>query len=141
MPCATTDTIVLQQPVCANVTVTFDPEHYSEVLPMMTVPTEESIYQQCALGSDSDTGGYSTATLTYHQENGMPFMRFKGNLSLHVPPDSRKKGMTHSGWAGWRTKPMGATLFNRYQSAPPKPISPLLLSNFYVRVRSVIDRG
>ena len=101
----------------ADGVVTLDPEHYSDVLPMMTFPTEASIYQNCALGSDSDTGGYSTATLTYHNENGMPFMRFKGDLSLHVPPESKKKGMTHSGWAGWRTKPLGATLFNRYQ--PP----------------------
>jgi hypothetical protein len=97
--------------------VNLDPEHYAQILRMASFPTEATMFANCALGSDSDTGGYSTAALTWHQEGDVPFMRFKGDLSLHVPPESRAQGMTHSGWAGWRTKPMGSTLFNR---SPPQ---------------------
>jgi hypothetical protein len=82
---------------------------------MVTFPTPSSI-QNCAIGSDNDTGGYSTAKLEHVVEDDVPCLRFSGNLSLHVSPEARKRGMSHSGWAGWRTKPLGATIFNRYSS-------------------------
>ena len=65
------------------------------------------------MGSDNDTGGYSIAKLEHVIEDDVPCLRFHGELSLHVSPEARKRGMTHSGWAGWRTKPLGATIFNR----------------------------
>ena len=109
--------VLNRNPVClcqniANRVVKLDPEHYSAVLPMVTFSTADTI-QNCAMGSDNDTGGYSTASLTHVIENDVPCLRFNGNLSLHVSPEARQRGMTHSGWAGWRTRPMGATLFNR----------------------------
>ena len=81
---------------------------------MVSFPTPESILQNCAIGSDNDTGGYSTANLEHVTEDSVPCLRFSGHLSLHVSADARKRGMTHSGWAGWRTRPQGANLFNRY---------------------------
>lgn len=101
-------------PLTCLCVVELDPEHYSGSLPMVKFPTPESITQNCALGSDNDTGGYSTARLDHVVEDGIPCLRFSGNLSLHVPIEARKRGMTHSGWAGWRTRPMGANFFNRY---------------------------
>jgi Complex I intermediate-associated protein 30 (CIA30) len=93
--------------------VRLDPEHYNAVLPMITFPTPDSILRNCAIGSDNDTGGYSTANLEHVVEDDTPCLRFSGVLSLHVPSEARRRGMTHSGWAGWRTRPMGANLFNR----------------------------
>jgi hypothetical protein len=94
--------------------VKMDPEHYRETLPMISFPDPASILQNCALGSDNDTGGYSTASLDHVIEDGVPCLRFSGNLSLHLSPEAKKKGMTHSGWAGWRTRPRPATMFNRF---------------------------
>ena len=100
------------------IAVNLDPEHYSSVLPMVTFPTPDSILQNCAIGSDNDTGGYSTANLEHVVEDDIPCLRFSGVLSLHVPAEARRRGMTHSGWAGWRTRPMRANLFNRYTNYP-----------------------
>jgi Complex I intermediate-associated protein 30 (CIA30) len=83
---------------------------------MVTFPTPDSILSSCALGSDSDTGGYSTASLDHVVEDGIPCLKFHGNLSLHVSTEARARGMTHSGWAGWRAKPL-KSLFNRYYCA------------------------
>ena len=89
---------------------------------MVTFSHPSSILQNCALGSDNDTGGYSTTKLEHVVEDDVPCLRFSGELSLHVSPEARKRGMTHSGWAGWRTKPLGATIFKRY--GPPTNLSP-----------------
>ena len=90
---------------------------------MVTFPTPDSILRNCAIGSDNDTGGYSTASLDHVEEDGVPCLRFKGELSLHVSPEAKKRGMTHSGWAGWRTTPMTATIFNRYNALFPSIIT------------------
>jgi NADH dehydrogenase [ubiquinone] 1 alpha subcomplex assembly factor 1 len=88
-----------------------DPEHFSPVLPMFSFPTAESILDQCALGSDNDTGGYSVAKLEHGVDEGVSCLKFSGELSLHVSPEAKKRGITHSGWAGWRTKPVSKGLF------------------------------
>ena len=100
----------------ALIIVNFDPEKFSEVLPMATFAEAKDIPRNCVLGCDNDTGGYSTASLTHAVEDDVPCVHFHGNLSLHVSAEAKKRGMTHSGWAGFRTKAMEGTLFNRFIS-------------------------
>jgi Complex I intermediate-associated protein 30 (CIA30) len=92
----------------------FDPEHYASELPMVSFPTAESLQSCLALGCDNDTGGYSTATVTHVLEDDVSCLRFQGNLSLALSAEAKARGVTHSGWAGWRTSPMKSTLFKRY---------------------------
>ena len=80
---------------------------------MASFTDPKSIPANCVLGCDNDTGGYTTASIEHVVEEGVPCLHFHGNLSLHVSAEAKRRGMTHSGWAGFRTKAMTGNLFNR----------------------------
>lgn len=62
----------------------------------------------CKVFCDGDHGGYSTCSLTLDPSG--QFARFSGNISIDIPPN--REDIQRSGYAAWRTKERGGTLFS-----------------------------
>ncbi|KAI9655817.1 MAG: hypothetical protein M1821_005252 [Bathelium mastoideum] len=67
----------------------------------------------CKIMSDSDIGGFSTSHLDYHAStaHSPSHARFHGTISTDLPPNNPE--IQRTGYAGWRTKDRGATIFGR----------------------------
>ena len=74
--------------------------------------------QDCGAFSDKDIGGFSTSNLTWHpfetknilvRNDSRGYARFHGHISTALPPDRLQ--VQRSGYAAWRTKDRGASLF------------------------------
>lgn len=63
--------------------------------------------------SDKDTGGFSQVNFDHvPASKGVPaHARFHGTISTELPKDSMK--IMRTGYAGWRTRDQGPTLFGR----------------------------
>lgn len=100
--------------------------------PLIKFDQEETI-NRCKIMCDSDMGGFSKASLTYvpgekhveeSSESGNPEERsvitsqgepahalFKGSISTELPPN--KPNIQRSGYAAWRTRDRGVSLFGK----------------------------
>ena len=67
-------------------------------LPIVAFNSAKDINSSLAIGSDSDIGGKSTASLTWDEPSQSA--HFSGNLSLEIPSDSK---LERTGYAGFRT--------------------------------------
>lgn len=67
----------------------------------------------CKTMSDADGGGFSKVFLDYvPKTSGEPaHARFHGNISTELPPD--RPHIQRSGYAAWRNKDRGATIFGK----------------------------
>ena len=67
--------------------------------------------------SDADTGGFSEVHMDLtpcppgHSPEGQYYGRFHGNISIELPVERPK--IQRSGYAAWRTRERGRTLFGR----------------------------
>lgn len=68
---------------------------------------------ECKIMSDADMGGYSKASLTWHEQTGNEpaHARFHGSISTELPPN--RQDIQRSGYAAWRTRDRSATLFGK----------------------------
>lgn len=65
-------------------------------------------------GSDADIGGYSSASLDWRPnapDNPNGHVRFHGSISIELPKKNRE--VERSGYAAWRTRRMGRTIFGK----------------------------
>ncbi|KAK7537266.1 complex I intermediate-associated protein 30 [Phyllosticta citribraziliensis] len=69
--------------------------------------------EPCKRMSDKDTGGFSEVKFDHvPASKGVPsHARFHGTISTELPKDSMK--IMRTGYAGWRTRDQGPTLFGR----------------------------
>lgn len=83
-------------------------------LPLVTFDSPSSL-EAVKLMSDNDIGGFSKASLTHETlsdtSTTLPHARFTGNISLDLPPN--RPDVQRSGYAAWRTRDRGRTLFGR----------------------------
>ena len=63
--------------------------------------------------SDGDIGGFSSSTLDYYPATAREpsHARFFGTISTELPPS--RPQVQRTGYAGWRTRDMGSTIFGR----------------------------
>lgn len=87
-----------------------EPNLNSKVLPLISIRKPEDL-RSWAIGSDSDIGGLSRATLETYPENSPDAGRgrFYGSLSSKVLPNMKLGGskVDRSGYAGIRSKVSG----------------------------------
>lgn len=96
--------------------------------PLVKFEQVDSI-ERCKVISDADMGGFSRAALTHHVGSGRPqnfekeggteleefgdppHALFKGQISNELPPN--RPNIQRSGYAAWRTRDRGASLFGK----------------------------
>lgn len=80
--------------------------------PLITFADPSSI-DMCKIMSDADMGGFTKASLDFvpGSEKEEPHTRFHGKISIDLPPD--RPNIQRTGYAGWRTKDRGPTLFGK----------------------------
>lgn len=75
--------------------------------------TNPDAIETCKLMSDKDMGGFTTASLDFHPSSSTqpPHARFHGTISTDLPPN--RPHIQRSGYAAWRTRDRGATIFGK----------------------------
>lgn len=100
----------------------------NQPFPLIRFEQEDAI-DRCKLMSDADMGGFSKASLTHEPGNASastqeealttplsadeqpPHALFKGRISTELPPN--KPDIQRSGYAAWRTRDRGSSLFGK----------------------------
>lgn len=76
---------------------------------------DEDALSRCKVMSDADMGGFSKASLTHvagaASEQPPPHALFAGKISTELPPN--KPEVQRSGYAAWRTRDRGTSLFGK----------------------------
>lgn len=80
--------------------------------PIITFSSPDSIAETKTM-SDSDMGGFSKASLTFHEQAGNEpaHARFQGSISNELP--SNRPDIQRSGYAAWRTRDRPPTIFGK----------------------------
>ena len=74
---------------------------------------DPSSIEECKIMSDATMGGFSKASLTHEPStsNQSQHARFSGSISVDLPPN--RPDIQRSGYAAWRTRDRGRTLFGK----------------------------
>lgn len=75
---------------------------------------DSSSLEACKTMSDRDQSGFSSVNLDFVPSNSNtepPHARFHGNISTKLPPN--RPDIVRSGYAAWRTRDLGSTIFGQ----------------------------